>query len=329
MKAVRVHKLGDRGSIRLDEVAAPNPGPGEIVVDTAVTTVNFPDILMLDGKYQIRPDLPFVLGKDGAGTVSEVGEGVDDITPGDRVLFYVHYGAFAEKIALPAKRVFKLPANVPFDAAAAMSMTFQTAWAALVDRAGMKTGDVVLVTGAAGGVGLAAVSLAKALGADIVLAGLTTVSKAEAVRSAGADHIVDLSVDNLKDAVREQVKAATKGRPVDVVIDVVGADVFDACLRTLGFCGRIVVVGFTGGRIPEVKTNYLLLKSISVLGSSINIYYDNDIDAVRRGQAEMFGLYEQGKLSPRIDRRFAIDRFAEAIKAVEDRTVIGKILLEI
>lgn len=329
MKAIRIHQLGDRGSIRIDEVPAPSPGPGEIVVDTAVASVNFPDILMLDGKYQIRPELPFVPGKDGAGTVSAVGEGVDELTPGDRVLFYVHYGAFAEKIALPASRVFKLPAEVPFDAAAAMGMTFQTAWVALVERAKMKSGDVVLVTGAAGGVGLAAVSLAKALGADVVLAGLTTVSKAPAVRAAGADHIIDFAAGDLKDAVREQVKAATNGRAVDVVIDVVGAEVFDACLRTLGFCGRIVVLGFTGGRIPEAKTNYLLIKNISVHGSSINAYYENDLDAVRRGQERMFRLHGQGKLSPHIDRRFAFERFAEAIKAVEDRSVVGKILLEI
>jgi len=329
MRATRVHELGNRASIQVDDIAEPTPGPGEVVVDVAVATVNFPDILMLDGKYQTRPELPFVLGKDGAGTVSAVGDDVSDFSPGDRVLFYVHYGAFAEKVVVPVANCFKLPADMPLDDAAAMGIAFQTVWGALVDRAAMKPGEVVLVTGAAGGVGIAAVALAKALGAGTVLAGLTTLGKAAPVKTAGADHIIDMSGDDLKDGVREQVREATGGRDVDVVIDVVGGDIFDACLRTLDFNGRIVVLGFMGGRIADVKTNYLLLKNISVVGSSINAIYARDNDSVRHGQAEMMRLYGEGKLAPHIHARFPLDKITDAIAVLEDRSVVGKVVLEV
>jgi len=328
MKAARLHELGNRAAVTVDDIAEPSPGPGEVVVDVAAASVNFPDILMLDGKYQIRPDLPYVLGKDGAGTIAAVADDVADFAVGDRVMFYLHYGAFAERAAVPASQCFRLPADMPLDDAAAMGVTFQTVWAALVDRAALKSGETVLVTGAAGGVGLAGVALAKALGARAVLAGLTTMSKADAVRAAGADHIVDMSGGDLRDGVRDQVKAAIGGE-VDVVLDVVGGDAFDACLRALAFCGRIVVLGFTGGRIAEARTNYLLLKNVAVLGSSINAYYARDLDAVHRGQAEMNRLYGEGKLVPHIHARFPIDRCNEAFAAVEDRAVVGKVLIEI
>jgi NADPH2:quinone reductase len=329
MKAVRVHQLGDRRAVQLDDIPDPSPGPGEVVVDPAALTINFPDILMLDGKYQVRPELPFILGKDGAGTISAVGDDVRDFSPGDRVLFYVHYGAFAEKVVVPVANCFKLPDDMPFDDAAAMGIAFQTVWGALVDRAAMKPGEVVLVTGAAGGVGIAAVALAKALGAGTVLAGLTTLGKAAPVKTAGADHIIDMSGDDLKDGVREQVREATGGRDVDVVIDVVGGDIFDACLRTLGFNGRIVVLGFMGGRIADAKTNYLLLKNISVLGSSINAIYARDNDSVHRGQTEMMRLYGEGKLAPHIHARFPLDKITDAIAVLEDRSVVGKVVLEV
>jgi len=328
MKAVRVHALGDRQAVTVDDIDAPVAGPNDVIVDTAAVTVNFPDILMLDGKYQINPDLPFIFGKDGAGTVASVGSDVSGFSPGDRVMFYVHYGAFAEKAVAPAGNCFKIPDEMSFADAAAMGITFQTVWAALVDRAAMQPGEVVLITGAAGGVGIAAVALAKALGAGTVLGGLTSLAKADAVRAAGADHIIDMSGDNLKDSVREQVKAATGGRDVDVVIDVVGADVFDACLRTMGFNGRIVVLGFTGGRIADVKTNYLLLKNISVMGSSINAYYKKDLKAVHHGQAEMTRLYAEELLAPHIHARFPVEQTAEAIATVEDRAVVGKVVVE-
>ena len=329
MKAVRLHELGNRAALRVDEVPDPHPGPGEVVLDLATASVNFPDILMLDGKYQIRPKLPFILGKDGAGTISAVGNGVEELTTGDRALFYVHYGAFAERVVMPASACSKLPTAVPFDVAAAMGVTFQTAWAALVSRAACKPGDQVLITGAAGGVGMACVALAKALGAGPILAGLTTLSKAPAVTAAGADHIIDMSGSDLKDTLPATVKAATGGVGVDIVVDVAGGDIFDACLRTLRFCGRLVVLGFAAGRIAEVKTNYLLLKNITVHGSSINSFYAQDLASVRHGQTEMFRLHSEGKLAPHIHSRFPFEQVVQAIADVESRSVIGKVLLEV
>jgi len=329
MKAVRVHELSNRAGIKVDEIPDPTPKPGEVIVDVAAATINYPDILMLDGKYQIRPDLPFILGKDGTGTISAVGEDVSGFAPGDRVLFYVHYGAFAEKVAVLVSNCFELPDDIPLDDAAAMGVAFQTVWAALVDRAALQPGEVVLVTGASGGVGIAAVALAKALGAGPVLAGMTTLAKSDPVKAAGADHIIDMSGDDLRDDVRDQVRQATGGRDVDVVIDVAGGDIFDACLRTLAFNGRIVVLGFMSGRIADVKTNYLLLKNISVVGSSINAIYARDNASVRRGQAEMARLYGEGKLAPHIFKHFPLDKIAEAIGVLEDRSVVGKVVLTV
>ncbi len=329
MKAIRVHELRNRTAVRVDEIDEPEPGPGEVVVQLAAASINFPDILMLDGKYQIRPDLPFVAGKDGAGTVAAVGDGVTALRPGDRVMFYIHYGAFAEKVGMKASACHKLPETMPFDVAAAMGVTFQTAWAALVDRAGLRPGDRVLITGASGGVGMACVALAKALDAGVVVAGLSTLSKQDAVLAAGADHVLDLSGDDLKDTLKDRLRAIDGTAEVDIVIDVVGADTFDACLRLLRFNGRMVVLGFTGGRIPEVKTNYILLKNITIHGSSINAFYAQDAASVAHGQSEMFRLYQDGKLAPHIHARFSLDQVLDGIGVVENRSVVGKVVLHV
>lgn len=329
MRAVVVNEIGNRDSVRLMDLPDATAGPGEVLVDVAAMAVNYPDLLMLDGKYQIRPDPPFILGKDAAGTVAAVGDGVTGISPGERVMLYVHYGAFAELVAAPAGHCFVLPDDMDFETAAASGVAYQTAYLALVERGALRAGETVLVTGAAGGIGLALVSLAKALGAATVLAGLTTPAKAGPVREAGADHIIDLSGPDLRDSVRDQVKAATGGGQVDVVVDVVGADIFDACLRTLGWCGRAVVLGFTGGRIPEVKTNYLLLKNISVVGSTVNGYYARDREAVARAQAAVFDLYRQGRIKPRIAASYPLEEFADALALVERRQVVGRAVITI
>ncbi len=327
MRAVVVNEIGNPESVRLEDVPEPSPGPNDVLIDVAAASLNFPDLLMLDGKYQIRPDPPFVLGKDAAGAVLAVGDDVEGIAPGDRAVIYVHYGAFAERIAVPADQCFALPDDVDFAAASAMGVTFQTAYAALVERAALRAGETVLITGASGGVGLATISLAKALGAGAVLAGLTTPAKADAVREAGADHVIDLSGDDLRDSVRDQVGAAIGRKEVDVIIDVLGGDVFDACLRALGWCGRIVVLGFMGGRIPEVKTNYLLIKNISVLGSSVNSYYERAPEAMAKAQVVMFDLYRQGRIKPHIMATYPLEDIASALDLFAQRKVVGKVML--
>lgn len=326
MKAVVVKELKNRESVGLSDMPEPEAGPGEVLVDVKAASVNFPDVLMLDGKYQIRPDPPFILGKDAAGTVKAVGDGVTRVKPGDRVVLYIEYGAFAQVVKAPETQVFPIPDNLDFESAAAMGLVYQTVWVALMDRGQMQPGETVLVTGASGGVGMAAMDLAKACGAGKVLAGLTTMSKADAVREAGADDIIDLSGDDLRDGIRAQVKEKAGGG-VDVVIDVVGGDVFDGALRSLNQGGRIVVVGFTGGRIPEVKTNYLLLKHISVVGSSINSIYNPAGPYIAGVQEKLNALIADGKLTARIMARHPAADVGKALSAVENREVIGKVVI--
>lgn len=326
MKAVVVNELKNRDAVTLSEVPEPEAGPGEVLVDVKAASVNFPDVLMMDGKYQIRPDPPFILGKDAAGTVRAVGDGVTRVKAGDRVMLYVEYGAFAEVVRARETHVFPIPDKLDFETAAAMGLVYQTVWVALMDRGRMQAGETVLVTGASGGVGMAAMDLARACGAKKVLAGLTTMSKADAVLAAGADAVIDLSGEDLRDGIRAQVKEATGGG-VDVVIDVVGGDAFEGALRALNWGGRIVVVGFTGGRIPEIKTNYLLLKHISVVGSSINSVYNPAGPYVAGVQDKVNALVEDDKLKPSIMARHPAADFMTALQAIEERTVIGKVVL--
>lgn len=326
MRAVVVGELKNREAIGIGEVEAPRPADGEVLVEVGASSVNFPDVLMLDGKYQIRPEPPFVMGKEAAGTVTAVGDGVTRVRPGERVLVEVDYGGFAEQVVAPERAVFKIPDDMDFETAAAMGLVYQTAWLGLVERGNLRAGEAVLVNGASGGVGMAAVELAAALGAE-VLAGLTTPGKAATVEAAGARHVVDLSVPDLKDGLRAQVSEKLAGRGLDLVLDMVGGEVFEASLRALAFGGRAVVIGFAGGSIPAVRTNYLLLKNIAVLGSTINGYLETRPEVVVRAQEEVVRLWRDGKLKPNIMRRFPVEQAREALALVEKREIVGKVVL--
>ena len=328
MRAVVVEEVGNRDTVSLQELASPVPGTGEVVVDVEAAGVNFPDLLVIDGKYQSIPPTPFSPGKEAAGRVSAVGDGAGDLRPGDRVMVQVEHGAFAEQVVAEAVRTFRMPEGMDFATGAAMGLVYQTAFLVLKQRANVETGDSVLVTGASGGVGLAAVQLAKAFGAK-VLAGLTTPSKADAVLASGADHVVDLSESDLRDGLRRQVHALTDGKGVDVIIDLVGGDVFDAGLRALAWSGRIVVAGFTSGRIPSVAANYLLLKNIAAVGLTINGFFKYQPDEVRRVQQAIFELYEAGKINPVIMERLPLERFSDAMHVLESRKVVGKVVLAV
>ena len=271
MRAVVIRDTSNRG-VAIEEVPDPSAGDGEVVVDVKVCGINFTDLLSLDGKYQNNPPVPFTPGKDAAGVVSAVGAGVTGLKAGDRVIAHVVHGGLAEMVACPEALCFPLPDGVAFEAAAAMGLAYQTAYHALTTRGGLKEGEIVLINGASGGVGMAAVNLAKPLGARMVLAGLSSPGKADAVRAAGADAVIDLTADDLRESLRAQVREATGGRPVDLAFDLVGGEAFDATIRAIGDEGRAVVAGFTSGTIPQVRTNYLLLKNIGVLGMTINSY---------------------------------------------------------
>jgi len=326
MRAVVITDTSNR-SVSIADLPDPVPGDDQILVDVKACGVNFTDFLSLDGKYQNNPPPPFTPGKDAAGIVAAVGANVTDHKVGDRVIAHVIHGGMAEKTVCPAALAFPLPDGVDFDAAAAMGLAYLTAYIALTRRGQMQTGDVVLINGASGGVGLAAVSLARALGAKFVLAGLTTPSKGDLVKAAGADAIIDMTVDDLKDNLRAQVMEATGGRGVDVAFDLVGGEVFDATLRAIANEGRVVVSGFTSGTIPAVRTNYLLLKNISVVGSTINFYIKDASPLIGEAQAALYGLLLAGKIDPNIMNRLPFDQYMDGIKILEERKIVGKSVL--
>lgn len=324
MRAIVAHAIGSPEDLKIDEMPDPEPGPGEVQVDMKATAVNFPDLLVIEGKYQIIPPHPFVPGKEGAGTVAAVGEGVDGLSVGDRVMVQVEWGTYAEKLVLPADHCFPMPDAMSFEEAAAMGIAYQTAHFALVARAGVKAGDRVLVTAATGSVGIAALQLARAFGCT-VLAGVTTMSKADVARENGADHIVDLTVENLRDSIRNQVKEACGA--VDVVLESVGGEVFDGAIRALDFEGRAVIVGFTGGEIASFRTNYALLKVISVTGVNWAAYRDRDPEWVQRVQRELFDLHGEGRIAIPVQAVLPMTDYVKAFDVIRDRRVRGKVIL--
>jgi NADPH2:quinone reductase len=326
MKAIVVREFGPPESIRVEDFPAPQPGENEVSIDVHDAGVNFPDILVMGGKYQTLPPRPFVPGKECAGIVAAVGNAVTTCKPGDRVLAWMEYGAFGEQARAPQANCFVLPGEMSFEEAASFGLVYQTAHYALVKRANVQAGEIVLVTGATGGVGLAAVQLAKALGC-VVVAAVSTPEKAEVARRNGADHTVDTSVPSLRDALREQLRAVTGGRGADVVIEQVGGDAFEASLRALAWSGRLVVVGFAGGRIPEVKANYLLVKNIAVLGLQISDYRDQHPAEMREVMAQLFALYRAGRIKPWVSGVYALNDFAAAFAKIASREAIGKLVL--
>jgi NADPH2:quinone reductase len=302
------------------------PKAGEVLVDVHAASVNFPDLLVIGGTYQRLPPRPFSPGKDLAGIVSAVGEGVTTCVPGDRVCAQVEFGAYAEKCIVPEVNCHLMPARMSFADGAAMGLTYLTAHFALVERGLFQPGETVLVNGAAGGVGVAAVQVAKAMGATVV-ASVGSQAKGEIARANGADHIVRTDVPGLGESFRRQVYDAVGTRGVDLVVDPVGGDVFDASLRVMAWRGRLVIVGFAEGRIPEVKAGYLLVKNISLIGLQFSDYRDRQPEKVRRTQQALFRMYEAGKLKPHVMAAYAMARHHDALRAVRDRIVVGKVVL--
>lgn len=328
MRALVVHQHGSIDAVRLEEYPEPRPGPGEVLIDVHAASVNFPDLLVIGGTYQRLPATPFVPGKDLAGTVAAAGANVNRVRPGERVMAQIEHGAFAERAVAAQAICHPIPPTMSFAEAAAMGLVYLTAHFALVERARLAAGEVVLVTGAAGGVGLAAAQIAKALGATVIAA-VGSDEKAALARANGADHVVYTNLPDLRESLRAQVFAAVGKRGADVIIDSVGGDVFDACLRVIAWCGRLVVVGFAGGRVPEIRAGYVLVKNISIIGLQSSDYRDREPAKVQRVQRELFELYVQGKLKPHVMARYPLAGFREALATVQDRRVLGKVVLEL
>jgi NADPH:quinone reductase len=326
MRAVIVREFGPLESLAIGEFPTPAPGPQDVLLEIHATAANFVDLLVIGGKYQFLPERPFVPGKLPAGVVAKVGTGVTTLKPGDRVLAMAEQGGYGEFVAVPAAQCFRLPDRMSFVDAASMSLAFDTAWFALRDRARLQSGDSVLVLGATGGVGLAAVQLAKAMGAK-VLAGVSSKDKAPIAEEAGADAVIDLSRPDLRDSLRAQVYAATDNRGADIVLDPLGGDIFDAALRAVAWRGRLVVIGFAAGRIPTIKANYLLLKNIEVSGLQVSDYRKRMPERMAACFKEIFALYEAGKVKPGPTTVVPIDEFATALADIRDRRARGRIVL--
>lgn len=325
MRAIIARELGPPENLVIEDIAPLSAGPGQVVVDNKAAAVNFPDLLVMEGKYQVRPPLPFSPGKEGAGIIKSVGEGVTTLKPGDRVMVQVEYGSYAQEILADESQCYPVPDGVSFEEAAAIGIAYQTAHFALVARAHVKKGDTVLVTGASGSVGLAAMQLAAAWGCEVI-AGLTTMSKEDLVRENGAAHVIDISGDDVKDRIRDDVKAITGGG-IDIVIEIVGGEVFDGCIRALNFGGSIVVVGFTSGTIPTMKVNYTLLKNIAVTGVNWAEYRDRDPAWVQRVQTEIFEMVSSGDLKVPVQAVFPMDQIVDACKVLSERKVRGKVVI--
>lgn len=326
MKALLVKKFGAPETLALEELPTPVPGAGEVLVDVYAAGVNYPDLLVVGGTYQNLPPLPFTPGKECAGVIKAVGDGVKLFKPGDHVMVQVEYGAFTQQIAAKEQNCHKIPDTMDFADAAALGLSYLTAYFALTERAQLKAGETVLVTGAAGGVGLAAVQVAKALGAT-VLAAVDTPEKAALAKARGADHVVDTSVADLRNALREQVFAVTAKHGANVILDQVGGDVFDACMRAVAWCGRIVVIGFVSGRIPEIKAGHILVKNISVIGVQVSDYRDREPDKFRAKRQELLDLYSAGKIKPHVMTTYPLKDAAAALNAVKQGKVLGKVVL--
>lgn len=325
MRAIVAKQLGPPEDLVIEDIEPLTPGPGQVVVDNKAAAINFPDLLVMEGKYQVRPPLPFSPGKEGAGIIKSVGAGVERLKAGDRVMVQVEYGTYAQEVLAEESQCYPVPEDVSFEEAAAIGIAYQTAHFALVARAHVKEGDKVLVTGASGSVGLAAMQLAKAWGCEVI-AGLTTMSKEDLARENGADHVIDVSGDGVRDSIREDVRNITGGG-VDIVIEIVGGEVFDGSVRALNFGGSLVVVGFTGGDIPSFKVNYALLKNIAVTGVNWAEYRDRDPDWVQRVQAELFDMIADDKIHVPVQAVYPMDQVVEACRIISERKVRGKVVI--
>ena len=324
MKAVVCKAFGPPEILAFEDVEAPALTPGSVRIAVHAVGVNFPDLLLIEGKYQVRPPFPFSPGMECAGIVTECGLGVDTPMPGTRVLAYLSYGGMAEQVVAPTECVIPIPDAMPFDAAAAFPVVYGTGYHALVGRAALAEGETLLVQGASGGVGLSAVEIGKRLGATVIAAASSD-EKLELARDHGADHFVNYRVEDL----RERVKTLTDGRGADVIYDPVGGDIFDTSMRCIAWNGRLLVIGFASGRIAEAKTNIILLKEISVVGVAWGAFAQRDRAANRAYFDDLFRWYKEGALKPLVSRRLPLADAPAALQAFQSRSVVGKQVLTV
>lgn len=323
MKALRVESLSeDLSGLTLTDIASPERAPGEVLVRVHAASLNFPDLLMTRGKYQFKPELPFTSGLECAGEVIEADD-KSGFKPGDRVMGGNKTGAFAELASVPARSLSRIPENFSFAQGAAMGAAYSTAYTGLVELCGLKAGQWVMVTGASGGVGLAAIDLAKALGATTIAA-TGVEAKREGIMALGSpDHVI-ISEGRF----REQIQDLTKGGLCDIVFDNVGGDVFDECTRCVAFSGKLLVVGFTSGRIAEVATNIPLIKGFSIVGLRAGEYARRFPERGRAISTAIRELAEAERISPAVSQEWPLSRWREGFEAMARRKLVGKLVFD-
>jgi len=322
MKAVRCTAWGPPGSLIIEDLPDLMPGPGEVMVDVKAAGVNFPDVLTVQGKYQVRPPLPFTPGNEFAGVVRAVGAGVDGFAPGQRVIGFTRTGAFAEQAVAAAGAFLPMPDSMDFDVAAAITLTYGTSYHAVADRGALQPGETMLVLGAAGGVGLAAIEIGKALGARVIAAASSD-EKLAVCKAHGADVLINYDHEDLREALR----AATDGRGPDVIYDPVGGKYSEPALRSIAWRGRHLVVGFAAGEIPRLPWNLMLLKGASVVGVFWGDFTRKEQDAHLAAMARITSWISEGKLKPLVSRRYPLADTAQALDDMAARKVVGKIVV--
>ncbi len=324
MRSWLCHATTGEDGLALAEVPEPDCQPGQVLIDNHCAALNFPDALMLRGLYQFKPELPFVPGSELAGTVRAVGDGVEGFHVGQRVLALPGFGACSDVVAVspPMQQLHAMPDSMGFEEASGFAMTYGTAMHALVQRGQLHAGETVLVLGAAGGCGSAAIQIAKALGARVIAA-VSTDAKQQAAEQLGADDVVNYKTQDLRDAV----KALTDGASVDVVFDPVGDAMFEQAIRCVGWNGRYLVVGFAGGEIPVLKANYTIIKSLSVIGVAFGMSAINDPAMNAENFARLFDWYEQGLVKPLVSETYSIEQLPEAMAGLYAGNAIGKLVV--
>jgi NADPH2:quinone reductase len=322
MKAVLCKELGPPEKLVVEEVPSLAPGKGQVVVGVKAAGVNFPDTLIIQGKYQFKAEPPFSPGGEVAGVVKALGEGVTGVRVGARVIASSTYGGFAEEMAVEAERLVPMPDAMDYVPASAFILTYGTSYHALKDRAQLKAGETLLVLGASGGVGIAAIQLGKAMGARVIAAA-SSETKLAVCKDNGADELIDYAADDL----RTRVKAITAGRGVDVVYDPVGGPYSEPALRDMAWNGRFLVVGFAAGEIPKVPLNLVLLKGCAIVGVFWGAFTRTEPQRNRRNNEELMQLYLDGKVKPHIHATYPLTEAAKALNEVLYKRVSGKVVL--
>lgn len=322
MKAVLCKEFGPLDQLTIEDVPSPTAGPGQVVVSVKACGVNFPDGLIVQGKYQTKPPLPFSPGLEVAGILKQIGEGVTDLKVGQRVIAFPGVGGMAEELALEAGLVFPMPESMSFTDGSGFIITYATSHHALKHRGQLKPGETLLVLGAAGGVGLTAVEIGKVMGAKVIAAASSD-EKLALCRQYGADEVINYTTENLRD----RIKQITGGKGVDVVYDPVGGELAELAVRSLAWLGRYLVIGFAAGDIPRIPFNLLLLKSSSLVGVYWGAWLKSDPAAGRQAMAELLSWYAAGKLKPAVSATYPLEKAADAIQQVTNRKTKGKVVV--